>query len=522
MRLLNSTTLEFRDFIGSSIPPYAILSHTWGDEEVSFQDIQAPGLGQKMGYTKIKRCCEIAVEDGFEFVWIDTCCIDKTSSSELSEAINSMYSWYQRADVCYVYLVDLPSGMDLFDPKSAFSKSKWFTRGWTLQELIAPANVIFFDYDWWEVGTKTSLQSPISKITGIDVNVLSNGDWDLNAFSVAQKMSWAAERETSRPEDMAYCLLGIFDVHMPLLYGEGQRAFIRLQEGIMKVSNDNSLFAWRNEKKLLSPDRPSNEYTRLGLLAASPKAFFGCGAIIQSPKLMKTEFTSTNRGINLELPLAQLWPGIFLAILSCESVSDPGSLIGLHLQKAPRENDLFVRMWNIDPEFISVDRVATFERKHIFVAHDRRLRHTAEACMHVLVKISSSGDGIFWLHDTHLPNAISSDVLPTSKDLMFHAASPTNSMGFIGALEFRTVDSTKIFVILRIARNVLLVNSDILDPLETLEEVFNSYKQLRRRWVPQSDRMYFQFGINSFHMGIEVRRQVVTGKRTHILDVTGE
>jgi hypothetical protein len=183
---------------------------------------------KKAGYSKIRGCCKAAAADGFEYVWIDTCCIDKTSSSELSEAINSMYKWYQEAEVCYVYLADVFPDIST----SSFAKSRWFTRGWTLQELIAPSSVIFFDAHWRDIGTKASLVKPIAEITGIHIDALSNGR--VSRFSVAQRMSWASRRETTREEDIAYCLLGIFSINMPLLYGEGQKAFLRLQEEIMK------------------------------------------------------------------------------------------------------------------------------------------------------------------------------------------------------------------------------------------------------------------------------------------------
>jgi hypothetical protein len=142
----------------------------------------------KKGYDKIKRCCEVALSDGFKYAWIDTCCIDKTSSSELSEAINSMYRWYKTAAVCYVILSDVPSDEDYHLQSSAFRTSRWFTRGWTLQELIAPACVVFYGIDWKEIGTKASLRDLISEITQIHIGILS-GDKRLNSFSIAQKMS---------------------------------------------------------------------------------------------------------------------------------------------------------------------------------------------------------------------------------------------------------------------------------------------------------------------------------------------
>ena len=145
MRLLHTKTLELHEFFGDEIPPYAILSHTWGEDEVSFQELRSSSGNNKAGYDKIRGCCEMAVSDGFQYAWVDTCCIDKTSSAELSEAINSMYNWYRHSDVCYVYLPDVAANLGTKATEDAIRKSRWFTRGWTLQELIAPSGVIFFD-----------------------------------------------------------------------------------------------------------------------------------------------------------------------------------------------------------------------------------------------------------------------------------------------------------------------------------------------------------------------------------------
>src|SRR5438045_93423 len=150
MRLINSTTHELEEFSGD-IPEYAILSHTWEKKELSFQDIQGRNAKQMVEFAKVEACCSLAKLDGFDYVWIDTCCIDKTSSSELSEAINSMYQWYKGAQVCYAYLADVPSGEDLHSTDSSFAKSRWFTRGWTLQELIAPSSLVFYGKGWREI-----------------------------------------------------------------------------------------------------------------------------------------------------------------------------------------------------------------------------------------------------------------------------------------------------------------------------------------------------------------------------------
>jgi len=311
MRLLNITTCKLEEFGGNTIPPYAILSHTWGENEITFQDMEGAGAEEKAGSKKVQNTCTRAAADGFDYVWIDTCCIDKTSSAELSEAINSMYRWYQESTVCYAYLADVPFNAVNSRARvisSKFSKSRWFTRGWTLQELIAPSMIIFLDQEWQEIGTKSSLQREISAITGIPANILFEGD--LESASIAQRMSWASTRKTKRVEDLAYCLMGIFGINMPLLYGEGEKAFTRLQEKIMRVSDDHSLFAWQSL-------RHSG-----GLLATSPAAFSGSGDIIpvNPSSTLSGAITVNNKGIHLKLLVTDR-NGVRdtrLAILPCE------------------------------------------------------------------------------------------------------------------------------------------------------------------------------------------------------------
>ncbi|KAH7408911.1 heterokaryon incompatibility protein-domain-containing protein [Cadophora sp. MPI-SDFR-AT-0126] len=244
MRLLEydndgeSRLTEFFD----NIPPYAILSHTWGLEEVNFKDIIERTGTSKAGFDKIQFCGEQARRDGLHYFWVDTCCIDKSSSAELAEAINSMFRWYRDAAKCYVFLSDVPrptvDGGDRshqFPWEPAIRRSKWFTRGWTLQELIAPKSVEFYSKDREFLGDKKSLERHICEVTGIPSKALRGSP--LANFSVAERMSWIEARQTTRKEDMAYSLLGIFDVSMPLIYGEGrENAFKRVREEINKNS----------------------------------------------------------------------------------------------------------------------------------------------------------------------------------------------------------------------------------------------------------------------------------------------
>ena len=193
-----------------------------------------------------------AEEHGFDWAWADTCCIDKTSSTELTEAINSMFLYYARCDVCYAYLSDVPSDNNVAKEHSYFQLSQWHTRGWTLQELFAPKTVIFMTKDWKRLGTKFELADFMEgsvRLGGSPPASVLRFEKDITEMSVAQRMSWAARRKTTRVEDEAYCLFGLFGVHIPTLYGEGRNAFYRLQEEIMRTSTDTSLFAWMGERR---------------------------------------------------------------------------------------------------------------------------------------------------------------------------------------------------------------------------------------------------------------------------------
>ncbi|OAP61589.1 hypothetical protein AYL99_03792 [Fonsecaea erecta] len=300
MLLIDTETLKLESIVYPPAGSYAILSHTWGKEEINFHEwkciesggAEADKLKTKSGYAKIEMTCTMAKADGLKYAWVDTCCIDKSSSAELSEAINSMFKWYRDSHICYAYLSDLENASDL----TQLQACRWFTRGWTLQELIAPQKVRFYDKWWVEAGTKAKFQDLLAQITQIDSDVLVNGH-NLDFVPVGRKMSWAAARETSRVEDIAYCLLGIFNVNMPLLYGEGDRAFLRLQEEILKEHNDLSLFAWQNT---------SGTSLYRGIFAESPSEFSDCFDL-KAPherQSLGNEVSVTSNGLRAE--------GIFL------------------------------------------------------------------------------------------------------------------------------------------------------------------------------------------------------------------
>ena len=288
MWLLNTATAELHEFLTPADVlqdgGYAILSHVWNKppepNEQSFKDVQevmktckAWGFNPRDHVSeKIRRCCEIAETDGYKWIWNDTCCIDKSSSSELSEAINSMFLYYALSQICYVYLKDVPAASAFDFSPNKFEESIWHERGWTLQELLAPRNVLFLSQQWIPLGSKVDLAYHLHKATRIPTSVLAL-QRSTRDVSIAQRMSWASTRTTTRVEDEAYSLLGLFEISMPILYGEGKHAFLRLQEEIMRRSTDTTLLAWGNGMKLehMFVSRPDE--TRETLFAQSPRDF---------------------------------------------------------------------------------------------------------------------------------------------------------------------------------------------------------------------------------------------------------
>ncbi|KAI9056709.1 HET-domain-containing protein [Trametes sanguinea] len=363
-RFLCTKTGQFVWIANPSEVCYAILSHTWRPREEggeqSYQDvlkIQATAAEELRGTTvpgrdatptplpsilsrpelsdKIKNFCAVARNAGYDLAWADACCIDQSSSAELSEAINSMYEWYRTADVCYAYLADVSDGDKPKLPDSQFRASRWHTRGWTLQELVAPRRVVFLSSSWRVIGTKFGLAVALQEITGVHLPILLNND-TVRRASVAQRMSWAADRETTRVEDIAYCLLGLFGVYMAPIYGEGHNAFRRLQEEIVKNVPDHTIFAWgthvtlsvdpTSQDILVDPDEDSVERVQSGasLLASSPRAFKNASDIVKAllfdvedlagaPRqsfLWSTHCVFTPHGVTLTLPCVSVsrWP----------------------------------------------------------------------------------------------------------------------------------------------------------------------------------------------------------------------
>lgn len=224
-----------------------------------------------------------------------------------------MWNWYRESRVCYAYLEDVTadnaevpgtSSFNYLEDVTAdfirvlgrytlsFIKSRWFTRGWTLQELIAPHQVVFYASDWAEIGTRDNMREALAKVTNIDRHFFNHGV--LSRYSIAQRMSWAAKRQTTRIEDQAYCLLGLFGVNMPLLYGEGEMAFVRLQEEIMRRTDDHSIFAWLQ----------AGSKTNTGFLAPSPSCFSQSGSVERTvSERPAPPYAFTNQGIQITLEI---------------------------------------------------------------------------------------------------------------------------------------------------------------------------------------------------------------------------
>lgn len=376
---------------------YVILSHTWGaaEEEISFQDFQrhekasfSPPEGAKAkGFAKIEHTCSIARRRGLDFAWIDTCCIDKTSSAELSEAINSMFQWYRDAAFCIAYLQDLPPETNSSPLATELPKCRWVTRGWTLQELIAPREVEFYDQSWEFRGLKSTPTTTrlLAEVTGIDADILLDST-DLDKVPIARRMSWASTRETTRVEDEAYCLLGIFNVHMPMIYGEGRKAFQRLQEEIAKDSGDLSLLAWTtspyDENDVNREVCPQGQKYH-GIFATSPLYFRSARNIKHRIKdfCVEKEYMVTNRGLKIETALVMDESGNVVLNLGVShkdnwSTTNSDGWKGIYLSKTA---DGYVRSrpWSLYTaryrRYLADAPPTVHIRKHISPAESQRL-----------------------------------------------------------------------------------------------------------------------------------------------------
>jgi hypothetical protein len=390
MRLINTSTYKFAIdtvSLAAGARDYAIVSHTWGSGEISFQELLAieqdatHRSATKAGYLKVRGACDKARSAGHDHIWIDTCCIDKTSSTELSEAINSMYRWYKEARVCFVYLEDVEVSKEVAVP--ALEQCRWFTRGWCLQELIAPKEIEFCDKHWTTIGSKVTLAERVAKITRISSSILMNSSL-VESVPVAQRMAWAAGRNTTRKEDEAYCMLGIFGITMPLLYGEGSQAFRRLQEQIITKNNDMSIFIPG------SPQRGRERSRFQGLFADSPKDFQDCGYVTHTAgQVVSTPaFTLTNRGLHfkhLELDIERS-DAMYSLRLNCESQNrDHGRI---YLRKVGPA--LYARSANIPTQPSEHPSGMQIEEAYVVVEISDFIYERLERCLEHVIQVKSN------------------------------------------------------------------------------------------------------------------------------------
>ncbi|KAI0381464.1 heterokaryon incompatibility protein-domain-containing protein [Hypomontagnella monticulosa] len=385
MRLLKTTSYELLEAndIPTPFPPYTILSHTWisPKDEITYQDIKRrkddieSSIFKQKGWSKLKQYCDRAAKDGWEWAWMDTCCIDKTNPADTQEAINAMFRWYQNAGICYAYLEDvdilkilrvhedaeLLRGVDILEEadideisrcgdvadfnnflhtalRQFIVGAKWFTRGWTLQELLAPHYLVLVDRAWRRIGTRESWAMEIREASKIEARHLTGfRPTDFQSCSIAMRLSWAARRETTVEEDETYSLIGLFGISMPLIYGEGRwRAFNRFQRELIAVYSDDSVFAWKAERlydeHLLNAQREDSD-SRWGVLASSIKQFLNASTV-EAFGHYGASFSMTNRGLEIG---TKRWrckddPAVCLARLNCGV--RPRGYVGIYLRHA--------------------------------------------------------------------------------------------------------------------------------------------------------------------------------------------
>ncbi|OTB13577.1 hypothetical protein K445DRAFT_319796 [Daldinia sp. EC12] len=404
MWLLNTEKLTLGYFNEAQVKglSYAVLSHTWGSDEILFHEIQgdrAP-LQDRAGWKKLTSFCKTALIYGFRHAWMDTCCIDKRNSADVSEAINSMYTYYYDSDACFIYLEDVHKSADEATNSSGTAEAtrdqllervrttRWIRRGWTLQEFIAPKRRYFFTSDWYKIEDGDDLLDILASSTRIDKNLLKDRDL-LHNFCIAERMNWASGRETTRVEDVAYCLMGIFKVNMPVLYGEGaDNAFKRLQREIMQLSLDMTIFVWYGN------------YESSGLLARSPSDFANTPPLSLWPPWDLSPFSLTNIGLSICLNVINEKEfgeygchkksdgNVLLAALQCDALTPEGQweIPVIYLEPVMAANTAKGRGWGAYRRVRCAERltmhpkrIECFRNRDIIVLQDEQYEMVCQA-----------------------------------------------------------------------------------------------------------------------------------------------
>ncbi|KAM3070211.1 hypothetical protein ACMFMF_008563 [Clarireedia jacksonii] len=354
MRLLNTENYELKD-IRQKVE-YAILSHRWYEEEITFGSLDAAQLRDSQQKSpqldKIRGSCAQAKEAGLEWVWIDSCCINRNSSEELRRSISSMFDWYQNAAVCYTYLSDVigsETSNDHFEPQN--NEDRKYS-------------------EWFERGTRAELATEISRITGIAAMYL-NGTDDFRNANIATKLSWQAGRKTTEVEDTAYSLIGVLGVQLMAMYGEGRQAFQRLQEEAIKTQVDESIFAWTTPAGSLPNHNRPWASDQWGLLAPSPDCFMKSGDItINGPSRSRPSGGISIIAGGVQFPMAMKDRETVPQWVGFVSVFVPPFLglaiflaVGTHLHRKRKEFPLTLNCWR-------KDQVGKLKPIQIFITRD--------------------------------------------------------------------------------------------------------------------------------------------------------
>lgn len=371
MLLLHTASLELCEF-GSDAPPYGTFSARWEDDTLGHEDLPSPQTAhQRPAFQALQRACSECQNHGLQWLWNDAVCINRRSIDALSKTLNSLAEIYRKSRLCIVYLHDLfDTEASHFDVERGLSSCSWIKHVWMLPQLIFSTVLQFYDAQWMHIGSKRQLSAELSRITAIEEGVL-DGSESLEDYPNCVKMSWAAGLSAEAIEDVAYSLLAVFNVNMTIRYGEGMESFLRLQEEILKNTDDYSLLAWQ--------PIPNQSYR--GLLAHSPLEYSHFkNKSKESPSLrgqLKIQSDGLyiqaglgGRGNDLLLPfytsdgpltwvVLSLWDGVF--VRNCtETMTDDAQVSNVFIRNIPVRRD-------VDPDLsnkIAMYRIAPDKKQY--------------------------------------------------------------------------------------------------------------------------------------------------------------